>query len=181
MRLRMQKRTVRSRKTVARRGSVLVEFTLVTPLLVALLLGTMFYGYNYYTYNRLEEAVRAGARFASTQPYNVLGGLDPTPPCAGGTCNGIVINPASSAFARAVRDVTVYGTRTPTEGQAQLIEGLGPANVQVLMDVKNNVPVAVGVAITNYQMNTPMGAITLSKPVTMFPYPANYLYKIPEP
>ncbi len=161
------------------RGSVMVEFTLAVPFLVALLLGTMFYGYNYYTYNRLEEAVRDGARFASTQPYNVLSGADPIPPCAGGTCKGITIDPTSSAFARMVRNVTIYGTPTLTDSPVPLVEGLLPENVQVLMDVTNGVPVAVGVAITGYHMNTPTGSVTLSKPVTMFAYPANYLYKMP--
>gem|GEM_PF-1243542 len=163
-----------------RSGSVMVEFTLVIPFLATLLLGTMFYGYDYYTYNRLEEAVRNGARFASTQPYNVLSGADPILPCSGGTCPGILIDPAGSAFARAVRNVTLYGTPAPADNPVPLVEGLAPENVQVLMDVVNNVPVAVGVAITGFHMTTPAGSLTLSKPVTMFAYPANYLYKIPE-
>ena len=155
---------------------MIVEFTLVLPVLVALFLGVVSYGYDFYTYNRLEEVVRSGARFASTQIYDAYNGADPTPGCTTPPC---VIDPGSSAFATAVRNMTVYGTPTPTDTSVALVEGLTVGHVQVLMNVTSGVPTAVGVGIDGYQLRTPMGSITLKKPVTMFYYPAATLYKMP--
>jgi Flp pilus assembly protein TadG len=154
------------------RGSVMVEFTFVAPLLVALFLGTVFYGYDFYTYARLEEVVRSGSRFASIQTYDVYSGNDPTPSCGSTTCN-MALDQSASAFATRVANFTVYGD--PAGGTQPLLENLSLANVAVSIDVKNGVPVGTWVKITGYSMLTPTGRITLNgKPAVYFPFQGNF-------
>jgi Flp pilus assembly protein TadG len=58
----------------------MVEFAFISPLLVLLLLGAVFFGYDSHMYDRLEESVRAGSRYASIQPYDAHdSGQDPAP------------------------------------------------------------------------------------------------------
>src|ERR1700693_2592543 len=63
----------------SRRGSVIVEFTLSATFLVALFLGVWQFGYAFLIYGELEEAVRAGARYASMRTYD---SADATPTSA---------------------------------------------------------------------------------------------------
>jgi len=150
------------------RGSVIVEFTLILPVLVSLFLGVVFFGQDLFAYNELEERVRSASRFASIQSYDSLNALDPTLSCASCT---VVLNPAQSQFARRVRDFLVYGTPSPGDSPQPLTDGLTGANVKVSLQVENNFPVGVRVGIVNYQMLTPTGRVTLTdKPETQFPY-----------
>jgi Flp pilus assembly protein TadG len=158
----------------SQRGSVMVEFALLSPILVSLFLGVILFGFDFYTYNRLEEAVRSGARFASTQTYDVLHASDPAFTCGTSSvpCN-FVLNPASSAFAQRVANLTVYGD--PAGGTNPLISGLTTANITVALDVKNGVPTFAWVAVTGFTMQTPMGMKTLNgKPAAVFPYSGNF-------
>lgn len=156
----------RNRST--RRGSVIVEFTLVLPVLVSVLLGVVFFGQDLFIYNELEERVRSAARFASIQAYDSLNNLDPPLICA--SCM-VVLDPAQSRFARWTRDFLVYGTPSPGADSEPLTDGLTGANVKVTVQVANNFPVGVRVGIVNYGMLTPTGSITLTdKPQTQFPY-----------
>ena len=150
------------------RGSVIVEFTLILPVLVSLFLGVVFFGQDLFAYNELEERVRSASRFASIQDYDSLNSLDPTLSCA--SCM-VVLNPAQSRFATRVRDFLVYGTPSPDGNSQPLADGLTGSNVKVTLQVVNNFPVGVRVGIVNYQMLTPTGRITLTdKPETQFPY-----------
>ncbi|MDP9443240.1 MAG: pilus assembly protein [Actinomycetota bacterium] len=56
------------------RGAVAVEFALVLPILVMLLLGTVTAGLSYSHAVGLSNAVREGSRFAATTPYPPLSG-----------------------------------------------------------------------------------------------------------
>ncbi len=162
-------------REVTRRGSVAVEFALVLPLLVGLFLGVIFFGYDFYTYNRLEEVVRAGARFASNQEYNVLEGHDPILMCGSGAreCN-VPLTRDASQLAHRTQDFVVYGD--PAGGTELLVEGLTADKVSVSVDIKNNRPVRTLVAITGYPMRTPAGTITLTgKPAAVFPWVGNYV------
>jgi Flp pilus assembly protein TadG len=152
----------------SRRGSVIIEFALVLPILVSLLLGVVFFGQDLFIYNELEERVRAAARFASVQSYDSLNSLDPPLSCA--SCM-TVLNPTGSQFAQRVQDFLVYGTPTPGYAEQPLVDGLTGANVKVTLEVVNNFPVGVRVGIINYGMQTPTGQVTLTdKPQTQFPY-----------
>jgi hypothetical protein len=156
----------RNRST--RRGTAILEFTLVLPFLVSLFLGVVFFGQDLFIYNELEERVRSASRFASMQAYDSLNNLDPALVCLSCT---VVLDPAQSKFARRVRNFLVYGTPTPVGTEQPLIERLTGANVKVTMLVVNNFPVGVKVGIINYGMVTPTGQITLTdKPQTQFPY-----------
>ncbi len=57
-------------------GAALVEFALVLPLLLLLLLATVEFGYAFRTHQILQNAVREGARF-SALPGNEVSSLNP--------------------------------------------------------------------------------------------------------
>ena len=59
------------RSTHARRrerGQELVEFALILPLLLLLMVGIFEFGYVVFAYNTLSNAVREGARYGSVKP-----------------------------------------------------------------------------------------------------------------
>jgi Flp pilus assembly protein TadG len=58
------------------RGAVLVEFALVLPLMILLLLATIEFGYAFRTFQILQNAVREGAHF-SALPVNEAPPLNP--------------------------------------------------------------------------------------------------------
>lgn len=51
------------------KGQSLVEFAMVVPFLLLLVVGTIELGRAYYYYNSLSKAVREGARYVSGHPY----------------------------------------------------------------------------------------------------------------
>jgi hypothetical protein len=61
---RMQKR-----KRSGQRGAGLVEFAMVIPLLLLLLMGAVDFGRAFYTYIVITNAAREGARYASHFPH----------------------------------------------------------------------------------------------------------------
>jgi Flp pilus assembly protein TadG len=131
-------------------GSVLVEFTLSATFLIALFLGVWQFGYGFFIYNELEEAVRAGARYASLRTYN---SADSTP---------------TSDFLTAVQNVVVYGD--PAGGTTPVAPGLTTADVSVTVTF-TSVPTEMNVAITGYKLPTYFGSQTLSgRPTTSFPF-----------
>lgn len=50
------------------RGQELVEFALILPLLLLLMVGIFEFGYVVFAYNTLSNAVREGARYGSVNP-----------------------------------------------------------------------------------------------------------------
>jgi Flp pilus assembly protein TadG len=67
------------------RGQELVEFALILPLLLLLMVGIFEFGYVVFAYNTLSNAVREGARLGSVNPVeadilgrarNLTSGLD---------------------------------------------------------------------------------------------------------
>ena len=60
------------------RGAELLEFAIVLPLLILLVLGAIEFGRAYFTYNILAKAVRDGARYAATSEATSAGTLDAT-------------------------------------------------------------------------------------------------------
>jgi Flp pilus assembly protein TadG len=138
-----------------RSGSAIVELSLLLPVLVSLFLGVWQFGYGFYTYNELEQAVRAGARYASMRAYD---SATETP---------------STAFRDAVRNVVVYGT--PAVGTTPVVPNLTTANVNVTAAFASKVPRYVTVSITNYQIPLFLGDVTLNgRPATRFPYVGVY-------
>ncbi len=148
-------------RSCRRRGSVLIEFTLALPLLTLLFLGTWQFGYAYFLYNQVEQAVRDGARYASTRIYD---SATSTP---------------TTAFTDTVRNVVLYGD--PNGGTTTVVPNLNAQNVKVEASFFQHgfatppgqdmmMPKRVAVSITGYSVGM-LGAITLNgKPRTEFPY-----------
>jgi Flp pilus assembly protein TadG len=135
-----------------RRGQVLVEFALVSPVLLTLLFGTMQFGYAFYTYNNLEKAVRDGARYASMRAYQV----------------------GDAAYISDVRNVVVYGMPNPAVGANPIVHGLTKAVVSITLPTGSMTTVTV--AISTYTMSLPLSNITLTnKPGVSFRYIGRYL------
>jgi len=138
-------------KSSNRSGNAVLELALSMPVLVGLALGTLQFGYSFYVYNELEQAVRAGARYASLRDY-ASSTKDPDP-----------------AYMTAVKNVVVYAN--PQGGTLAVIPGLKPEYVMVNVDFPNKAPVSVTVAISGYTLPQIIGGVPLkNKPSTQFPY-----------
>jgi Flp pilus assembly protein TadG len=136
-----------------RKGSVMVEFTLSLPLLVALFLGISHFGYAFYMYSELVQAVTAGARYASLQKYD---SANATP---------------STGFRTAVQNVVVFGNPAASGTETPAAPGLTRSNVLFSVTFQSGAPAAVGVSIQNYRLPTAFGSMTLShKPSAWFPF-----------
>jgi len=137
-------------------GNAIVELALILPILTSLLLGVWNYGYAFYNYAKLEEAVRAGARYASVALYD---SASSTP---------------SAAFQRAVQNVVLYGSPSPSGSPAPVVPSLSASNV-VLTVTFTSVPTAMTVTINNYQLPAYFGGMTLkNKPSCWFAYTGTF-------
>jgi Flp pilus assembly protein TadG len=146
----------------------MVEFALLSPVLVGLFLGLIFFGNDFLVYAQLEERVRAGARLGSVQSYDSLNNVEPSLTC--GTCQLTLVT-SNSEIAQRVKGLVVYGTPFPIGNETPLVPGLTYSNVNLRVIVENNFPVGMRVGIINYRMLTPMGQVTLNnKPESQFPY-----------
>lgn len=136
-----------------------------------LFLGAVIFGYDFYIYNRLEQAVRAGARFASMAEYDAYGGHNP------GACSGncSITLPASADFAKRISAYTVFGNPDAPDNAQPIIEGLTPNKIAVTVGFQDGVPVSVQVGVAGYSMNAFAGKMPINKPVTRFPYMGNYV------
>jgi Flp pilus assembly protein TadG len=144
-----------SERHTSRSGNAVIELAISMPLLVGLALGTLQFGYAFYVYNELEQAVRAGARYASLRAY----GSSTTTPDA--------------AYLTAVQNTVVYAA--PQGGKQPVAPGLTPGNVVVTVVFQNSAPASVTVAITNYRLPQVISSVLLTnKPSTQFPYVGVY-------
>jgi Flp pilus assembly protein TadG len=129
----------------------MLEFSLGAGLLFATFAGTFRYGYTFLQYNRLENAVVQGARYASLIPYD-----------------SATASP-SEAFLAAVRNMTLYGS--PTAGAHAAVPGLTPAQVTLTVTFVHGVPSTMTVAIQGFTVDAAFGSTTLAgKPNAAFPY-----------
>jgi Flp pilus assembly protein TadG len=62
----------RRKKSRRRRGTSAVEFALILPVLLAIVLGCVDFGRFAYTYIVVTNAARVGAGFASANPFTVM-------------------------------------------------------------------------------------------------------------
>ncbi|WP_338473768.1 TadE/TadG family type IV pilus assembly protein [Pseudomonas sp. MS646] len=97
----------------AQQGVALVEFTLVLPVLLLLLLAFGEFGRMLYQYNVLLQASRDADRFVASQAWN-------------GTLGGVAL---SNTLQTQTRNVAVYGV--PSQAGSAVLSGLTTANVQV--------------------------------------------------
>jgi Flp pilus assembly protein TadG len=63
--------TRRTRNLARRRGAAAVEFAIILPLLILLVLGCVDFGRFAYTFIAVTNAARAGAEYASTTPVTL--------------------------------------------------------------------------------------------------------------
>lgn len=97
----------------AQRGVALVEFTLVLPMLLLLLLSLGEFGRMLYQYNVLLQASRDAGRFVASQAWNsTLGAVS-----------------LSSTLQTQTKNVAVYGV--PANTGTAVVSGLTTANVAV--------------------------------------------------
>jgi Flp pilus assembly protein TadG len=133
-----------------RRGNATLEFALSALLIMTLLTVTFRFGYSFYTYNKLEGAVAAGARFASRLTYD---SATATP---------------SQTYELAVSNLVVYGS--PSGGLQPLVPGLSPSNVRLTVNLENGVPKYTRVAIVNFDLSGPQAWRLNGKPFAEFRY-----------
>jgi len=125
---------------------------LCTPLLVLLFLGAWNYGYAFWLYNNVEQAVRAGGRYASVARYSAVEGADP-----------------DAAYITAVRNVVVYGR--PSGGTEPIIPSLTTDKVFAQMTFENKKPSLVCVWVDGYSLPGLFSKINLKgKPSVRFKY-----------
>ncbi|MCG6575555.1 pilus assembly protein [Pseudomonas sp. AF32] len=109
----------------AQRGVALVEFTLVLPLMLLLLLAFGEFGRMLYQYNVLLQASRDADRFVAAQAWN-------------STLGGIVL---SSTLQTQTKNVAVYGV--PSAVGSPVVSGLTTAQVEVAVVGSDHVRVTI--------------------------------------
>ena len=132
----------------------MVEFTFSMLLLIPLFIGAWTFGYTFFQYAQLEDAVRAGARYASELNYD---SATATP---------------SAAFLTAVQNMTVYGDPGANPATATpVVTGLTTGNVNLNVGFTNSAPSSMTVSITGFSVLTYFGRTSLTnKPYVWFPY-----------
>ena len=139
------------RRSKTQSGSALVEFALSCSVLLPLFAGTFQVGYALYNYNKLETAVRDGARYASLISY---ASRTSTPP---------------SSYSTAVKNMVVYGSSTG--GTTPVVPNLTTSNVTLAVTMNNDVPNFVSVAVNNYPIFSIFRTVLLrGKPKVSFKY-----------
>jgi Flp pilus assembly protein TadG len=129
----------------------MVEFAIASAVLIPCFIGVFQFGYGFYTYNRLNGAVRAGARYASLLKYD-----------------SATTTPAST-YLTAVRNTVVYGN--PNGGTTPIVPGLSPNQVQVQMTFANSAPDMVKVYLSSFELDTVFTTLDWSnKPAASFRY-----------
>lgn len=115
----------RFKSSQAQQGVALVEFTLVLPLMLLLLLAFGEFGRMLYQYNVLLQASRDANRFVASQAWN-------------STLGGLALSPT---LLTQTKNVAVYGV--PSQVGSAVVSGLTTANVQVLAVGSDHVRVTI--------------------------------------
>jgi len=138
------------------RGSTMIEFLIVLPILLMLVMATAEFGRAFMQYNALTKAVRDAGRYASAKA--ILGSTG-------------VVQITSSLLAE-TRNLVVYGNVGGT-GRV-LLPGLTPANVAVAAGVPGTVVISAAYGYSPIFSSLPLFAFgrestayTLSAAVTM--------------
>jgi Flp pilus assembly protein TadG len=138
-----------------RKGNAIIEFALSAAVLFPMLAGTFELGYGMFSYNRLQQAVRAGGRYASLRSYDS------------------VTSTPTNAFLTAVRNVVIYGD--PEGGTTPVVNGLTPEHVTLNVALNGGVPATMTVAITGFEIKTIFTNVQLTnKPAAAFAYGGRY-------
>jgi hypothetical protein len=134
----MRHRTI----TRAERGNALIEFAVSLALLAVMFAGIFEIGYSFYTYAALQNAVRAGARYAALQS-----------------------GAAPAEVAKAVRNMVVYGDPAPVERAKPLVSGLTTDHVELI-----DAPSSRTVALRDFEFDALFMKFKLNgRPTVTFP------------
>jgi len=104
-------RRARAASYWGQRGNELIEFALVLPLLVLMLLGAIEFGRAFYTYNILTKSVRNAARYLSDSQVSLSGAIAP-------------------GYVAKARNLAVYGNVTGGTG-TRIIPDLQTSHINV--------------------------------------------------
>jgi Flp pilus assembly protein TadG len=143
-----------------RRGNAMLEFALSATILSSAFAGIFQFGYSLYVYNELEGAIRGGVRYASLLKLSNAGNAT-TP----------------TSFSDAVKNMVVYGTPSPADGQTPIAPGLstGIVSVVVSFDPTTKVPIYVTVSISSLTVDAVFRTFTFTgKPTLKMPYFGQY-------
>ena len=99
-----------------KRGAVLVEMALVTPILVVLMLATADLTRAFIEHNTVTKAVRNGARYVAAKAIEGSTGL---------------VN-IDATLRSDVQNLVVFGSTTPPGGATPVVPGLTLANITVV-------------------------------------------------
>jgi Flp pilus assembly protein TadG len=152
------------------RGNAMIEFALSSLVLVTMFIATFQFGYAFYVYNRLQTAVRNGARYASVRTFRAAD------------------NTSITKFKTAVQQMVVYGNSAAVSG-TPVVPGLAAESVTVnITDAAGNaagtavMPDKVQVYVSNYSLDALFRTYSFtSKPYENFPYVGVWLPTFPEP
>ncbi|HYL76057.1 MAG TPA: TadE family protein [Bryobacteraceae bacterium] len=132
-----------------RSGSALIEFAASLIVLSALFTGIFQVGYTFVTYHSLVNSVRAGARYASLQSTT-------------STLDG-------PGFAKAVRNMVVYGEPSPPEGAKPVVPGITAEHVELILG-----PTSATVSVRDFEIDALFSKVKLEgRPTVTFPVGAN--------
>ena len=145
-----------------KRGAVLVEMALVTPILVVLMLATADLTRAFIEHNTVTKAVRNGARYVAAKAFE-------------GTTGLVDIN---ATLVNETQNLVVFGSTSPPGGASPVVPGLTLANITVVQiagtnDIEVSATYALGgilgpvLPINLYSGNTISTARTLRAAVTM--------------
>ena len=131
------------------RGQSLMEFALVLPLLLLMAFGITEFGRAYYQYNTLSKAIRNGARYMSSHPYD-------------------------NANITSTQNMVVYGQSSGSG--TPVLPGLTPSMIAVTPNGGTspydaiNPPQSVSVGVVNYPFSPLVpGVISVLKNATFSP------------
>jgi TadE-like protein len=128
----------------ARAGSALIEFAGSLIVLTAVFAGVFEIGYAFFTYGTLVNAVRAGARYSSSQQHGSI---------------------ADPEVAKAVRNLVVYGDPAPPEHAKPVVQGLTTENVEII-----NGPATSTVSLRGFEVDALFAKLKLDgRPTVTFP------------
>jgi Flp pilus assembly protein TadG len=157
---------MRLRLCRSKRGNAILEFALSASVLIPCVAGTFQFGYGMYTYNRLQNAVDDGGRYASMRTYRCLAGATDV-----------------AKVQLAVKNVAVYGTTSPTASSVPVVNGFGTDKVNVQYTLTSSgVPTSVTVNVSSFTIDTIFTSYTITaKPVVTFSYLGRYAPQESEP
>jgi Flp pilus assembly protein TadG len=157
------------KRTTSQRGNALIEFGLVSAVMLPLFFGTFQFGYTFYVYNLLQTQVRGGVRYASFRTFRP--------------------QDASSVatFKTAVRNMVRFST--PDGSGTLIVPNLDDGDIEVKVLDKDgadansaNAPATVSITVSNYLVDAVFTSFTFNqRPFLEFPYFGRYAPTESEP